>query len=266
VGLTDTPDAPADGGNLIRLEDVTKTFELPDGRRHVAVDRLGLDVRRGECLCLIGGSGCGKTTTLRLMNRLTEPTSGRVLVDGRDVQEREPVALRRGMGYVVQRGALFPHLTVRRNVGILCRFEGWSRERTRARVDELLGMVRLPPETFGERYPGELSGGQRQRVGVARALALDPPVVLLDEPFGALDPITRRELQQEFLEIRRVKERTMVLVTHDLDEAFGLGDRVALMERGRLLQIGTPDDLRERPANDHVREFVAHNLGVGEAR
>jgi osmoprotectant transport system ATP-binding protein len=252
---------------LIRLEGVTRAFALPSrgGRRRelVAVDALDLEVRRGETLALIGGSGCGKTTTLRLMNRLLEPTRGRVLIDGADARERDPVALRRGMGYVVQHGALFPHLTVRGNVGLLCRLEGWSAERTRARVDELLEMVRMPG--YGERYPSELSGGQRQRAGVARALVLDPPIVLLDEPFGALDPITRRELQAEFLDLSAAIDRTMVFVTHDLDEAFLLSDRVALMEAGRLLQVGSPDDLRERPADEHVARFVAHNLPAGRA-
>jgi osmoprotectant transport system ATP-binding protein len=188
-----------------------------------------------------------------------------VLVEDRCVTEQEPVALRRRMGYVVQRGALFPHLTVRRNVGLLCRLEGWPAERTRERVDTLLEMVRMPPREFADRYPSELSGGQGQRVGVARALALDPPIVLMDEPFGALDPITRRQLQQEFIELRRGQERTVVFVTHDLDEAFVLGDRVALMERGRVLQVGTPDDLRERPADEHVAEFVAHHLAEADA-
>jgi len=251
---------------LIRLEGVTRSFPLPDGGESIAVDALDLEVRRGELLCLIGGSGSGKTTTLRLLNRLIEPTSGRVLVDGEDVAGADPIALRRRMGYVVQRGALFPHLTVRENVGLLCRMEGWDDERKRARVDELLDMVRMPAVEFADRYPRELSGGQRQRVGVARALALDPSIVLFDEPFGALDPITRRELQDELVELRAKKERTMVFVTHDLDEAFRLADRVALLERGKLLQLGTPEDLRDHPANDHVAEFVAHNLPVGATR
>ena len=251
---------------LIRFERVTKRFPLPGGGELRALDGFELDVLRGETLCLIGGSGSGKTTALRAINRMTLPEEGRVLLDGRDTAGAEPIALRRGMGYVVQRGALFPHLTVRRNVGLLCELEGWSAESTRARVDELLELVRLAPGDFAERFPSELSGGQRQRVGVARALALDPPVVLLDEPFGALDPITRRELQEEFRGLRRVQERTMILVTHDLDEAFALGDRVALVADGRVLQVGTPADLCERPADEHVAEFVAHNLPRRVAR
>ena len=251
---------------LIRFERVTKRFPLPGGGELRALDGFELDVLRGETLCLIGGSGSGKTTALRAINRMTLPEEGRVLLDGRDTAGAEPIALRRGMGYVVQRGALFPHLTVRRNVGLLCELEGWSAESTRARVDELLELVRLAPGDFAERFPSELSGGQRQRVGVARALALDPPLVLLDEPFGALDPITRRELQEEFRGLRRVQERTMILVTHDLDEAFALGDRVALVADGRVLQVGTPADLCERPADEHVAEFVAHNLPRRVAR
>ena len=249
---------------MIRLEQVGVRFPLPDGGEVEALAGVDLEVRRGEAFCLIGASGCGKTTTLRLMNRLQEPSSGRVLVDGRDVAAGDPVALRRGMGYVVQQGALFPHLTVRGNVGLLCRLEGWDAARTRARVDELLELVRLDPARFGASYPSELSGGQRQRVGVARALALDPPIVLLDEPFGALDPITRRELQGEFADLRARQERTLVIVTHDLSEAFALGDRVALLRRGRVEQLGAPDELRERPATEYVERFVAHQLQAPE--
>ncbi|HVS18564.1 MAG TPA: ATP-binding cassette domain-containing protein [Planctomycetota bacterium] len=249
---------------MIRLEQVGVRFPLPDGGAVEALAGVDLEVRRGESLCLIGGSGCGKTTTLRLMNRLLDPTSGRVLVDGQDVVHQDRIALRRRMGYVVQQGALFPHLTVRGNVGLLCRLEGWDAARTRRRVDELLEMVRLDPVRFGASFPSELSGGQRQRVGVARALALDPPIVLLDEPFGALDPITRRELQQEFVELRTRQERTQVIVTHDLAEAFLLGDRVALMRRGRIEQVGSPEALRETPASEYVERFVAHQLAAPE--
>lgn len=245
---------------MIQLAGVSKTFPMPGGTSHVAVDELELEVKTGETLCLIGGSGSGKTTTLRLINRLLEPSAGHVLVDGKDVALEDPIALRRTMGYVVQRGALFPHMTVRQNIGLLCELEGWDKERTRVRVDELLELMRMSPGEFAQRYPSELSGGQAQRIGVARALALDPPILLLDEPFGALDPITRRELQTEFLELRRARQCTMLLVTHDLDEAFRLGDRIGLMEKGRLLQLGTAQDLLQRPASEHVAEFVRGNL------
>ncbi len=254
-------DRVRDNDAMIRLERVTKRFAMPGRADVVALDCVDLDVARGETVCLIGASGSGKTTALRLVNRLVEPSEGRVVVDGRSVAESDPVALRRRIGYVVQHGALFPHLTVGDNVGLLCALEGWPAARTRARVEDLLDRVRLPARDFAERYPKELSGGQAQRVGVARALALDPPIVLLDEPFGALDPITRRDLQDEFVDLRRDGDRTMLFVTHDLAEAFALGDRVALFDRGRILQVGTPDDLRDRPADEHVATFVAHHAG-----
>jgi osmoprotectant transport system ATP-binding protein len=245
---------------VIRLERVSRAFPRPGEEPVLAVRDLDLEVRRGETLCLIGPSGCGKTTTLRLVNRLTEATSGRVLVDGEDVLGLDAIRLRRRMGYVIQRGGLFPHLDVRQNVGLLCRLEGWSLERTRARVDALLEMVHLAPLEFGPRYPAELSGGQRQRIGVARALALDPDMLLMDEPFGALDPITRGQVQQEFLELKRTVEKTVVFVSHDLDEAFLLGDRVGLMAEGRLVQIGALEDFRRAPASPWVERFLETHL------
>ncbi|MEZ4416228.1 MAG: ATP-binding cassette domain-containing protein [Gemmatimonadota bacterium] len=244
---------------MIRLDGLSRSF-TQDGRETTAVDNVSLDVAAGESLCLIGESGCGKTTTLRLINRLLEPTAGRVLVEGKDTATVDPIALRRRMGYVVQSGALFPHLTVRANIGLLPRLEGWERARVRARVDELLELVRLSPRDFGHRFPSELSGGQRQRVGVARALALDPDILLMDEPFGALDPLTRRELQEEFHALKHTVQKTFVIVTHDLNEAFFLGDRVALMARGQLLQTGTIDDFRHSPATREVHRFLVRHL------
>ncbi len=213
----------------VRFERVTVSFAARDRASIHAVRELSLNVEAGETLCLIGASGSGKTTALRLINGLQRASSGRVLVGGEDVAGADPIALRRHMGYVIQAAGLFPHMSVRENVGLLCELEGWSEERRRARVDGLLELVHLSPDLFAERFPAELSGGQQQRVGVARALALDPPILLMDEPFGALDPITRRDLQREFLELRDTSSKTTVIVSHDLTEAFRLGHRVALL-------------------------------------
>ena len=241
---------------MIRLEQATRTFTRASGEPVHALRGLDLGIHKGETMALLGPSGCGKTTTLRLINRLIEPSAGRVVVWGEDVAGLDPIRLRRRMGYVVQSGGLFPHLTIARNVGLLCEVEGWTRRDTDRRVDELLELVHLPPGEFRDRHPGELSGGQRQRVGVARALALDPEILLMDEPFGALDPITRTELQREFSELERLVAKTVVLVSHDLDEAFLLGDRVALMNEGVLVQLGTPDELRSAPATPWVERFL----------
>jgi osmoprotectant transport system ATP-binding protein len=241
---------------MVEVQGVEKTFVGLDGRAVSAVRGVTFGVARGETLCLLGTSGCGKTTTLRMINRLVEPSAGRVCVEGQDVRDGDPIALRRRIGYVIQRGGLFPHMTVEKNVGLLCELEGWPAARVRARVSELLELVNLPADTFSPRYPAELSGGQRQRVGVARALALDPPIVLMDEPFGALDRITRAQLHVEFEALQARVGKAIVLVTHDLSEAFALGDRVALMHEGRIVQAGTEAELREHPAHDFVREFL----------
>ncbi|MCA8941959.1 MAG: ATP-binding cassette domain-containing protein [Planctomycetes bacterium] len=242
---------------VIAFDDVHKHFHDPDGREIVAVRGLDLVVRTGETHCLIGTSGCGKTTTLRMVNRLDTPSRGRILVGGQNVADADVFELRRNIGYVIQSGGLFPHLTVAENVGIMCALEGWPRARIDARVSELLDLVALQPSEFGARLPSELSGGQQQRVGVARALALDPDYVLMDEPFGALDPITRTQLHAEFGGLLEQVHKTVLLVTHDLGEAFSLGDRVTLMHRGELVQTGTRDDLVSNPATPFVSEFLA---------
>ncbi len=245
---------------MIHFENARKVYEA-NAAQVVAVEKLSLDVEPGETVCLIGTSGSGKTTVLKMVNRLVEPTAGRILVDGEDVRGLDLIRLRRSMGYVIQGAGLFPHLTVAENAGLLCRLEGWERERVDERVRELLEMVNLPADEYAGRRPRELSGGQRQRVGVARALALDPKIVLMDEPFGALDPITRDVLHEEFLRLEERVKKTVLLVTHDLVEAFKLGDRVALLDEGRLVQVGTEEDFQERPASPFVADFLsAHNL------
>ncbi len=246
----------APGRAMISLEDVTKRY----GAGTAAVDGLSLEVAEGETCVLVGPSGCGKTTTLKMVNRLVEPTSGRVVIGGQDVARIDPVALRRGIGYVIQQVGLFPHLDVAGNVATVPRLLGWDRARIRARVDELLHLVGLDPATFRHRRPEQLSGGQRQRVGVARALAADPPVLLMDEPFGAVDPVTRGRLQEEFVRLQDELGKTVVFVTHDIDEALRLGDQLAVLsEGGRLAQHGTPAEVLARPAS----EFVAGFVGAG---
>ena len=245
---------------MIELENLRKVYRTPGGGEVVAVDDVSFSVSPGETLCLIGTSGCGKTTSLKLINRLIEPSAGTIRVGGEDIRDLDVIRLRRRMGYVVQKGGLFPHLTVAGNVGLLCELEGWTKERTRLRVEALLELVNLPPEQFADRYPRELSGGQRQRVGVARALALDPDYILMDEPFGALDPLTREQIHVEFESLKDKVEKTIVMVTHDMAEAFRLGDRVAIMDEGRIVQIGTEDDVRRRPANAFVAAFLRNHM------
>jgi osmoprotectant transport system ATP-binding protein len=228
-----------------------------------AVNGINMTLDEGETVALIGTSGCGKTTTMKMVNRLIEPTRGHVKVDGTDVSAWDVIRLRRSFGYVLQKGGLFPHLTVARNVALLCELEGWDRKKIDARAAELLELVNLPAAKFGSRYPRELSGGQRQRVGIARALALDPPCVLMDEPFGALDPITRDQIHDEFLALRKRVRKTILFVTHDMAGAFKLADRVALMNAGQIIQIGTEADFRERPADDFVVDFLKSHLHGG---
>ena len=237
---------------MLKFENVSKTY--PDGFQ--AVKSLNFEVGEGEIVALIGPSGCGKTTTMKMINRLIPHTEGTITIRGRDICKENPVALRRNIGYVIQQIGLFPHFTVEENIALLPTLKGWERREKKRRVEELLHMVGLDPAQFAGRYPRELSGGQQQRVGVARALAADPEIVLMDEPFGALDPITREQLQDELLALQKEVKKTIVFVTHDMDEALKLGDRIAVMKDGVLLQFDTPDKLLKEPAHGFVEQFI----------
>ena len=228
-------------------------FTLPDGK--TLLSNLNLQVQEGETLVLLGRSGSGKTTTMKLINRLIDPTAGEVRVEQKPTTDWDPIRLRRRIGYVIQEIGLFPHLTVEENIGVVPRLEGWAPERVRARSRVLLSLVGLDADRFAERFPRELSGGQRQRIGVARALAADPPIILLDEPFGALDPITRREIQREFKSLQRELKKTMIFVTHDIAEAFVLGTRIALLKDGQLVLLDVPAALL-RSAHPEARAFA----------
>ncbi|MDS0297833.1 ABC transporter ATP-binding protein [Halogeometricum sp. S1BR25-6] len=237
---------------MIRFDDVHKRYS--DGTH--AVRGLDFEVEEGTTTVLVGPSGCGKTTTMKLVNRLEEPTDGTVYYDGTDVSELEATELRRQIGYVIQDIGLFDHMTVGENVATVPELKGWDEERTDERVDELLDLMGLPPAEYRDRHPSELSGGQQQRVGVARALAAGPDVMLMDEPFGALDPITREELQDEFIDIQREIETTIIFVTHDINEALKMGDRIAILREGQLVQYDTPTALLNEPKTKFVEEFV----------
>jgi osmoprotectant transport system ATP-binding protein len=242
----------------IRLDQVRKQFG-----ETVAVDRLTLDIPAGELVVLIGPSGCGKSTVLRMINRLIEPTSGRMFLGEEEITKSDPVKLRRRIGYVIQNVGLFPHQTVRDNVATVPRLVGWSKAKANSRVEELMDLVGLEPSRYADRYPHELSGGQRQRIGVARALAADPVVLLMDEPFSAVDPIVRARLQDEFLRLQSTVGKTIVFVTHDVEEAVRLGDRIAVLsEGGHLEQYGTPAEILSHPANDFVADFVGSDRGI----
>ena len=236
---------------MIELQKLTKAFGPM-----VAVDAVDLHVDEGEICVFLGPSGCGKTTTMKMINRLIPPSSGKVLVDGRDTAAVDEVTLRRGIGYVIQQVGLFPNKTVEQNICTVPALLGWDRARMQARAAELLAMVNLDPAVFLRRYPRELSGGQQQRVGVARALAADPPVLLMDEPFGAIDPINRAVIQDEFLKLQSRLKKTVVFVSHDIDEAVKLASRIAIFRDGKLVQHGTPDDILAHPANSFIADFV----------
>ena len=237
---------------MIKLEHVTKTYL--DGTR--AVKDLNLEIRKGEFCILLGPSGCGKTTSMKMINRLIPMTSGKIFIDGADVNELDPNELRRGIGYAIQNIGLFPHLTVEENIATVPMLKKWPRARKLARAEELLELVGMAPGTFLKRYPSELSGGQQQRVGVARCLGADPPILLMDEPFGAIDPITRGKLQDEFLKIQSKIKKTIAFVTHDINEAIKMGDKIALMRDGGLVQFSDPSTLLNIPKNEFVRNFV----------
>jgi osmoprotectant transport system ATP-binding protein len=235
---------------MIVVRHITRSFGA-----HTAVDDISFSVGKGETVAFLGTSGSGKTTLLKMINRLIEPDAGEILIDGRRIVEQRPEQLRRGIGYVFQNNGLFPHYTIEENIAIVPRLLGWDAGRIARRVTALMEKLRLPPAEYRSAWPHELSGGQQQRVGIARALAADPPILLMDEPFGALDPITRSSVKKDFKELDELRSKTIVLVTHDVLEAFELADRIFLMDAGRIIQEGTADDLIHRPASQYVRDF-----------
>jgi osmoprotectant transport system ATP-binding protein len=241
---------------VIELKAVTKVYS---GQTAPAVQNLTMTLPDGETCVLVGPSGCGKSTTLRLINRMIGITSGNILIDGKDINDSDPDKLRMGIGYVIQQIGLLPHRTVAENVAIVPRLYGWDKERIRVRVDQLLNLIGLDPEATRNKFPSQLSGGQMQRVGVARAMAVDPPIMLMDEPFGAVDPIARNKLQDEFLRLQQQMKKTICFVTHDINEAIKMGDRIAICNYGVLVQYGTPEEILTHPANDFVSDFIGHD-------
>jgi len=244
---------------MIELEQLSKTYTQKDGTPVKAVDSVSLKVAEGEICVFLGPSGCGKTTTLKMINRLIAPTSGRVLLNGEDTTGIDEVSLRRHIGYVIQQIGLFPNMTIEENITVVPRLLGWDKKRCRERATELMAMVALDPAKFLKRYPRELSGGQQQRIGVIRALAADAPVLLMDEPFGAVDPINRESIQNEFFQMQRQLNKTVIMVSHDIDEAIKLGDQVAIFRAGKLVQFDHPDTLLARPKDDFVSAFVGQD-------
>lgn len=246
---------------MITLDNLTKIFDTERGVV-TAADHINMEVPQGEICVLLGPSGCGKTTTLKMVNRIITPTSGRILIDGQDTTDQDTVSLRRNIGYVIQQIGLFPNMTIEENISIVPKLIGWDKSRYLKRASELLEMVALDPAIFLRRYPNELSGGQQQRVGVIRALAADPPVMLMDEPFGAIDPINREVIQDEFLKLHRELKKTIMFVSHDIDEAVKMADRIAVFKDGKLIQYDTPDDLLSHPINDFVKGFVGRDRAL----
>ncbi|CAN2248014.1 choline ABC transporter ATP-binding protein OpuBA [Bacillus vallismortis] len=236
---------------MLTLENVSKTYK--GGKK--AVNNVNLKIEKGEFICFIGPSGCGKTTTMKMINRLIEPSAGKIFIDGENIMEQDPVELRRKIGYVIQQIGLFPHMTIQQNISLVPKLLKWPEHKRKERSRELLKLVDMGPE-YLDRYPHELSGGQQQRIGVLRALAAEPPLILMDEPFGALDPITRDSLQEEFKKLQKTLHKTIVFVTHDMDEAIKLADRIVILKAGEIVQVGTPDDILRNPADEFVEEFI----------
>ncbi|ATH93228.1 glycine/betaine ABC transporter ATP-binding protein [Bacillus glycinifermentans] len=236
---------------MLKLDNVSKVYK--GGKK--AVSNINLDIEKGEFIVFIGPSGCGKTTTMKMINRLIEPTSGSIYIDGENILDQDPVQLRRKIGYVIQQIGLFPHMTIQQNIALVPKLLKWPEEKRKQRAEELLQLVDMGPE-YLDRYPHELSGGQQQRIGVLRALAAEPPLILMDEPFGALDPITRDSLQEEFKKLQKSLNKTIVFVTHDMDEAIKLADRIVILRAGEIVQVGTPDEILRQPANEFVEEFI----------
>ncbi|MDQ0243698.1 glycine/betaine/L-proline transporter ATP-binding subunit [Bacillus fengqiuensis] len=236
---------------MIRFENVNKLYGDVQ-----TLYNISFEIKKGELVALIGPSGCGKTTTLRMINRLIDPSSGNIYINGQDISGTDPVELRRNIGYVIQQVGLMPHMTIGKNIGLVPKLKGWKIEEYSKRIDELLDMVGLDPKVFRHRYPFELSGGQQQRVGVIRALAAEPPVILMDEPFSALDPISREQLQEELVRLQKEIQKTIVFVTHDIDEALKISDRIVIMNTGKIVQFDTPEAILKKPANDFVRGFI----------
>ncbi|MCD1161731.1 betaine/proline/choline family ABC transporter ATP-binding protein [Peribacillus frigoritolerans] len=236
---------------MLKIENVSKIYK--GGKK--AVKNISLDIKKGEFICFIGPSGCGKTTTMKMINRLIEPSEGNILINGENIMDKDPVELRRQIGYVIQQIGLFPHMTILENITLVPKLLKWNDQKKKERALELLQLVDMGPE-YLERYPYELSGGQQQRIGVLRALASNPPLILMDEPFGALDPITRDALQEEFKNLQRTLDKTIVFVTHDMDEAIKLADRIVILKAGEIVQVGTPDEILRNPANEFVEEFI----------
>ncbi|QEM82378.1 ABC transporter ATP-binding protein [Halomonas binhaiensis] len=246
---------------MIRLENLTKVFDTPDGAV-VAADHINMEVPRGKICILLGPSGCGKTTTLKMINRIIRATSGKVFIDGQDTAELDTQELRRNIGYVIQQIGLFPNMTIEENITVVPKLLGWDKARYRERARELMRMIALEPDAFLKRYPKELSGGQQQRIGVARALAADPPVMLMDEPFGAIDPINRAVIQDEFLKMQQELNKTIMFVSHDIDEAIKMGDRIAIFRSGKLIQHSSPDDLLASPVDEFVESFLGEDRAL----